>query len=296
MMKHMLCEIQLIQAKDIPFVINLARNEGFAPGVGDVNIYANTDLQGVWISRLGSNSIGCIAGIKYNLDYGFIGLYVVDRPYRGKGYGTQLWERALSHLDNVKCIGLEAAPSLVGQYKKWGFQEDSITTRWQLLNLLPGCSRKIPESSYDLEVVSSLNISVDAIQKYDVVHEISPRPHFLSQWLNHPAGDVFSAVDTAGSCHGYLRIRPCLLLIGEGWRIGPLLAQDQRVALLLLNSIFSSYHGVILIDSPGHNRSATALLKSCGFKEISSTTRMYRGKIANRHDADIFGLACLELG
>ena len=154
----------------------------------------------------------------------------------------------------------------------------------------------MPGSSYELRVVSSLNISVDAIQKYDVIHEISPRPHFLSQWLNHPAGDVFSAVDTTGSCHGYLRIRPCLLPIGKGWRIGPLLAQDQRVALLLLNSIFSSYRGVILIDSPGHNLSATALLKSCGFKEISSTTRMYRGKIANCHDADIFGLACLELG
>ena len=291
-----LCKIRSIQPRDIPFVVDLARNEGFAPGIGDVGIYANTDRQGVWIFCLGPNLIGCIAGIKYNLDYGFIGLNVVDQAYRGKGYGVQLWESALDHLNDVQCIGLEAAPALVSRYKQWGFQEDSITTRWQLLNLPPGHSCKMLDSYHGLNVVSSLNVSVDAIQKYDILHEASPRPHFLSQWLNHPAGDVFSAVDVTGNCHGYLRIRPCLLPIGEGWRIGPLLAQDQQVALLLINSVLSNHYGVILIDSPGYNQSATALLRNYGFKELSSTTRMYRGEIANLHDTDVFGLACLELG
>ena len=52
---------------------NLSRNEGFAPGAGDVGIYQHTDRQGLWVGTLDEEPIGCIAGVKYNLDYGFIG-------------------------------------------------------------------------------------------------------------------------------------------------------------------------------------------------------------------------------
>ena len=37
-------------------------------------------------------------------------------------------------------------------------------------------------------------------------------------------------MDSNGQCHGYVRVRPRLLPIGEGWRIGPLLAEDPGIA------------------------------------------------------------------
>ena len=63
--------IRSLVKSDIKRVTNWSREEGFAPGLGDVNIYKNTDKQGLWIGSIGSKPIGCIAGVKYNSLYGF---------------------------------------------------------------------------------------------------------------------------------------------------------------------------------------------------------------------------------
>jgi len=139
-------------------------------------------------------------------------------------------------------------------------------------------------------------ISLEAIQRYDERHEISPRPHFLELWLRHRAGDVFVARDSQGTCHGYVRIRPCLLPIGEGWRVGPWLAEDPVMASLLLNNAMDRHKGVVLIDTPGHNRFAKTITTAKGFKPMGSTVRMYKGVMPEGHDRSIYGLACLELG
>ena len=69
--------IRPIETDDIPLLTDWARLEGFSPGTGDVTVYKNTDNQGIWVGCLGNKPIGCIAGIKYNSSYGFIGLFIV---------------------------------------------------------------------------------------------------------------------------------------------------------------------------------------------------------------------------
>ena len=54
-------------------------------------------------------------------------------------------------------------------------------------------------------------IPQQAVQWFDAQREPSPRPHFLAQWLNHPAGTVLALLDGEERCHGFGRIRPCLL-------------------------------------------------------------------------------------
>ena len=45
-------EIKPFTSSDLDFVTGLAREQGFAPGVGDIEIYANTDRQGIWLSLI----------------------------------------------------------------------------------------------------------------------------------------------------------------------------------------------------------------------------------------------------
>ncbi len=287
-----------MQKGDIPLVTHWARTEGFAPGAGDVGIYRHTDRQGVWVGTLGKNPIGCIAGVRYNAAYGFIGLFLVVPEQRGNGYGLELWKHALEHLTCLPCIGLEAALDRVKDYSTWGFNTSSPTTRWQWVgnDELPG------NKGYSEEEVSGLSILQDdeipsiVIQSYDAKREPSPRPHFLADWLHHPAGTVLALVDHNGSCHGFGRIRPCLLSEGEGWRIGPLLADSPQLAEFLLRLLVKRHQGVVLLDTPGLNSFATPLLKRIGFNEISRTIRMYRGDQPPISMNDIYGLACLELG
>ncbi len=134
------------------------------------------------------------------------------------------------------------------------------------------------------------------MQAYDAQREPSPRPHFLADWLQHPAGRVLALVDGQGECHGFGRIRPCLLRRGEGWRIGPLLADSPALAEQLLRGLLERHDGVVLIDAPGANPAAAELLARLDFEPLSHTVRMYRGSQPPVSLAEVYGLACLELG
>ena len=186
---------------------------------------------------------------------------------------------------------------MVDFYEKAGFQKDCITKRQQMLCRSDHPSQvSSPSQRSDIAIVPLSEVSLEAIQRYDERHEISPRPHFLELWLRHRAGHVFVARDAEGECHGYVRIRPCLLPIGEGWRVGPWLAEDPGMASLLLNNALDHHSGVVLIDTPGHNPSAKSILSARGFKPMASTVRMYKGVMPQGHDRNVYGLACLELG
>ena len=282
---------------DVDFVTEISRKEGFVPGVGDLGIYKNTDNQGLWVGWLNGQPVGCIAGVRYNENYGFLGLFLVTEKFRGRGFGLQLWKKALNHLVDLPCVGLEAAPNRINDYSKWGFTISSKTTRWQWL----GDGKLLEErfSNNDLDNYSFVEGSLipsNAVEKFDEKRENTPRPHFLADWLNHPAGKVIAVIDKEGRCHGFGRIRPCLLQKGDGWRIGPLMADSPNLTKILLKKLIDSHPGLIIIDSPGLNKSAFDLFKDLGFKTESQTFRMYRGYQPPVSMNDVYGLACLELG
>lgn len=292
-----LFSIRPLERRDMPAVVGWAQEEGFAPGLGDVLIYRHTDRQGLWVGWLGHEPIGCIAGVRYNAAYGFIGLYLVTPEHRGHGYGLQLWRHALEHLEDLPCIGLEAAPNRVEDYASWGFQPASPTTRWQWISQPQSAASAFASSWPEgLQLLEGAAIPEDAIQAFDAQREPSPRPHFLKQWLHHPAGNVLALVDREGRCRGFGRIRPCLLKAGEGWRIGPLLADSTQGADLLLVALLERHSGVVLIDAPGANPHAAGLLERRGFQPVGQTLRMYRGNAPVVSMEEVYGLACLELG
>jgi ribosomal-protein-alanine N-acetyltransferase len=193
-------------------------------------------------------------------------------------------------------VGLEAASHLITNYAEWGFKTSSQTVRWQLFNAEDGLSAQAALDPQDLNTVSGPEIPLEAIKKYDSEREFTARPHFLSQWLEHPSGKVIALIDKYNHCHGFARIRPCLLPAGEGWRIGPILADSPVLAKVLILNLLIEHKGVILIDSPERNDNAQSLLSSLGFHEISATTRMYKGSHKAVLTKDVYGLACLELG
>ena len=68
-------------------------------------------------------------------------------------------------------------------------------------------------------------------------------------------------IDAQRQCHGFGRIRPCLLWQGRGWWIGPQLADSPKLAQRLVRGLLQSNRGVVLLDGPG----ADAALAGAGF-------------------------------
>ena len=290
--------IRNISKYDFQKVTDWAKLEGFAPGLDDISIYKNTDKQGIWVGCLNDNPIGSIACVKYNSSYGFIGLFIVKKEFRNRGYGVKLWKHGLHYLEDIDCIGLEAAPLRIHDYQKWGFKMSSVTKRWKLYgkNSFPQ-SNFYKDSFSDFKVVLGDQISSEAVLNYDSQREPSPRPHFLNDWLNNSFGTVKALVDKNGMCHGFGRIRPCILVDNkQGWRIGPLLADTPPLAELLIRELIEDLDNEIILDCPGLNPYANYLLSNLGFYEVSSTYRMYKGVQPPFPMNQVYGLACLELG
>ena len=44
-------EIKRFTPTDLDVITEMAREQDFAPGVGDIEIYANTDRQGIWLAE-----------------------------------------------------------------------------------------------------------------------------------------------------------------------------------------------------------------------------------------------------
>lgn len=62
---------------DCLLVICWVQQEGFCLGIGDVGIFCDIDDVGVWVGEWEGSLVGCIVGICYDENYGFIGLFFV---------------------------------------------------------------------------------------------------------------------------------------------------------------------------------------------------------------------------
>ena len=102
-----------------------------------------------------------------------------------------------------------------------------------------------------------------------------------------------AVVRKSGKIRGYGTIRRCY----EGYKIGPLFANDADSAAALLAELIPEAKGAaVFIDIPTANHEAVALAEGLGLQPVFETTRMYRGPAPATPLKHVFGVTTLELG
>ena len=77
------------------------------------SVYAS-DPSGFFVGELDGKVISHINAIRHHGHSLFIGAFLVEKEYRGKGFGKQTWDFAWEYLDKGHTIGLDAAPHIHG--------------------------------------------------------------------------------------------------------------------------------------------------------------------------------------
>ena len=90
--------IRAMQQHEISLAIDWAAAEGWNPGLRDAECFYVADPKGFLLGELDGKPVGCISAIRYEEEFGFLGLYIVQPEYRGKGYGLKLWNAAMEYL------------------------------------------------------------------------------------------------------------------------------------------------------------------------------------------------------
>ena len=54
---------------------------------------------GFFVGELNREPISCMSVVKHTEKFAFLGHFIVDEPYRGRGYGVLTWKAALASIN-----------------------------------------------------------------------------------------------------------------------------------------------------------------------------------------------------
>ena len=285
-----MADFQIRAATQEQFVIAVdwAASEGWNPGLDDLSAFHAADPDGFLVGFLADEPISSISVVRYGQSYGFLGFYIVKPGLRGQGYGWRTWQAGLQHLAR-RTIGLDGVPAQQDNYRRSGFVLAGRNIRYS------GKKSAVPGTE-SLGVQPVRAQTIDAAIAYDRQFFPVDRTGFMRQWLlgADPANRCGVAFVEDNTIQGLGVIRQC----HNGYKVGPLFAEDQDVALAVLAELCRSLpdDADVIIDVPEANQPAVAMFQAFGFDAIFETARMYKGTMPDLPIARTFGVTTFELG
>ena len=267
---------------DLQTAIGWAANEGWNPGTDDAEAFHDVDPDGFLMGWLDARPITAISVVRHSAEFGFLGFYLCDPTYRGKGYGWRTWETGIAHL-GTRTIGLDGVPAQQQNYETSGFTFVHQTQRFAghvTGRAHKGHSLATPD---DLAELIALDRTINKVDrgKY-LANWFAPAP--TRHTLVHRVGGRIAAAGTIRACQ-------------QAHKIGPLFAPNRQMAEHMLEALVDLAGATeINIDMPDPNTAAAGIARDLGLESAFSCARMYRGAVIERDLNRVFGEVTFELG
>ncbi len=275
-------EVRRLTRPELDLVLDWAAREGWNPGLNDAECFWRQDPEGFFGALVEGQLVGSVSAVRYARGYAFVGLFLVQAEYRGKGLGRALTEAMLPHVAGC-VIGLDGVVAQQENYKRSGAVYAHRNRRYQ-----GNGGGQAPAGLTDLAAVA-----FDDLLDLDTRCFLVPRPEFLRAWTSQPGHRGLAVLGPDGRPTGYGVLRPCR----QGFKIGPLFAADPGQAHLLAQGLLALAPGQpVCLDLPEANPAALALAEELGLSMVFETARMYLGGAWPLPLAQTFGITSFELG
>ncbi|MBS1261078.1 MAG: hypothetical protein MAG453_00399 [Calditrichaeota bacterium] len=276
--------IRRMRREDVEVAVEWAYEEGWNPGLYDAGVFYQTDPSGFWAGTIDGEIISTMSGVRYDPGYGFLGFFITHPDYRGRGYGSRLWETVHEQME-TDVLGLDGAPAQQAFYKRAGYRPSHRNIRHE------GVSEHF--SDLDPHIVNVTHIPFDRLDMYDRRRFGARRTRFLRGWISRPGTHALTCFKDGDVC-GYGVVRPCR----EGFKIGPLFADSEPVAEMLYRALVTRVHPdePVFLDIPEPNPAAFRLADRHRMKPVFETVRMYRNGTLEAPLNNWFGVTSFELG
>jgi len=275
--------IRPMRADEIALAADWAAAEGWNPGLSDAPCFATVDAAGFLIGELDGKPAVTISCVNYDDRFAFLGCYIVRPDLRGRGFGWRIWQAAIAHA-GTRTIGLDGVVAQQDNYRKSGFKFAYRNVRYG------GRVAAVGTAAQSLMPLADVPLAIVAADDATVFP--APRLAFLRTWIG-TRGHVGRALMRDGTLAAWGVIRPCR----EGFRIGPLVADDRAAAEAVLDALITAVGDAdVFLDVPEPNGEAQALAQSRGLRPVFETARMYTGEIRDVAIQRIFGVTTFELG
>ena len=277
--------IRTMTREELDFGVELARQEGWNPGLHDADPFYAADPNGYFIGYLGDKPIGCVSAVSYHGIFGFMGFYIVLPEYRDQGYGMQLFHHGTDYLKGQK-VGGDGVIERLEDYSREGL---NLAYRNHRFEYTP---QNIQAEDRE-EIVSVSRIPFQMVLTYDSECFPTERRRFLEKWLEMPDSHALGFFDDA-RLQGYGVLRKCY----HGYKFGPLFADNAEIAEALFRNLCSYVEPgePVYLDVPGVNVPGMELAARYGMTEVFATGRIYTGTPPDIALEKVFGVTSFELG
>ncbi|MGA8263411.1 MAG: GNAT family N-acetyltransferase, partial [Ignavibacteriaceae bacterium] len=277
--------IQKLDFDGLKTLVRWAEEEGWNPGLIDIEVFWKTDPDGYYGYYYNNELIAGGSIVSYDKLFGFMGFFIVKPEYRSHGIGRKLWyqrrDKLISRLNKGATIGMDGVIAMQPFYNKGGFEIEFRDERHERI----GEGFEIDKSISSIE-----EKNFDSILSYDKKCFGFSRPQFLIPWLKQSTVKTFKYVEDK-KLKGFAVIRKA----NKGYKVCPLFADNPEIAEELYKACLNSVIGEPLyIDIPMINQEAVALIKKYNTTYVFECARMYYGKPPDIEINKVFGITTFE--
>ncbi|MCP4134693.1 MAG: GNAT family N-acetyltransferase [bacterium] len=236
-------------------------DQAWNPGLYDGDTYLELDRKGFLVGSVRETPVAVIAAARSG-GYGHIGLFMSRPEFRGKGYGHQLFDEAMDYLKDCDYVCLDSVLEQKDSYEKKGFRPGHMNTRYKAV--APGKGSFAPAKIFS-GIIPLLCVPFELTASYCDPYFPGPREAFFRAYLSQPEAITFGKVDRYGAMQGVIVARKAL----DGYKIGPLFAEDYGTAGDLMDTVLSTVKPGenIYIDMPSNNPNAAAFSERYSMEE-----------------------------
>lgn len=277
-------EVAVAERADLDLMVAWAAAEGWNPGLGDAEAFLAADPRGFLIARVDGEPAACVSVVRYGERFAFLGFYICRPDLRGRGHGFALWRTAIDRM-GARTIGLDGVVAQQANYRRSGFALAHRNVRYG--------GRVAAAAQPGAPIVRIEGDLIEAAVDVDRRHFPAPREDFARAWFSGGGRRLALGWLEEGRLAGVGVVRPCR----SGYKIGPLYADDERVAEGLFAALAAEAGGAeLFLDLPVPNGTAARMAERAGMTPVFETARMYRGEAPHLPLARIYGITSFELG
>ncbi|MCM3596197.1 GNAT family N-acetyltransferase [Metabacillus idriensis] len=282
-----LLSLVLLNKNDISDLFKLSNSIGWDYDEKEIatimrtgKIYGHKNCKGKVVSSA--------AIITYDTKAASIGMVIVDKAYRGLGLAKDATLKCIDSVPNTVSIMLIATEEGIPLYEKIGFKAINSVHKYLCENYKPVKFAEI--NGITLENFS--NIHFNCVINIDEKAFGARRSSFLYNRIIQSENCIV-AKDYKNNVIGY----GAAISGPENLILGPIVAPDNKVAALLVNSLASRHQGKLRIDVPSGKEEFMIVLQEMGFMMVNNPPIMIiNSPTMPLRNNTLFGIAAQVFG
>ena len=236
---------------DLQWVMKMSAEVGFTPRAKEAECYFLAGLTPYfYIGEVNGKRIGCISLVQHETSVAIGGYYIVDKPYRGAGYGKKMFD--FCTVDERCSIQTCAVLGMKEHHQRKGFKPTGRIIKlyeFSALHAAKGlASCQVPPS---VEILPASQVDFEKMFAYSaaMLGTSQTCKSLLAAWICYLQESSWVAIDDKGEVVGYLIMSETIRFPDEGYYILPLYADSVHIARSLLK-VAAEF---AIANNPGHN-------------------------------------------